>query len=268
MPEIKLIASDWEGTITESGGGRVPWPSDDIDKLANIMDEMRTDIEYPPFVLNTGRQAPYVEAALQAVHAFWEGYPSICENGCIFYYPTTKEFLIHPIAEDIEDEIPHIRKSTFEIIKRVTGVEEPIKKYGELGKEYSISVSPPEGKVEWIYGILKEELAKFEEIIEITHSKSAVDITPKGVNKGSALDYLSKLTSIPIENMLGIGDSHGDIKSLERTGISAAPSNATEEIKNIVKYVSPYPTTRGVIDILYEFVPRLKVRYTKGQAVD
>ncbi len=135
VKEICLIVLDWEGTMTESGGGRVPWPTRDIYVFSRLVDYMRNQENLPGIILCTGRQQPSVEAALQAIHAFYD-IPSICENGSILYYPRTKEFIFHPLITEEKTEL---------FYKARTLVHREVLKLGgnrELGKEYCISVNP------------------------------------------------------------------------------------------------------------------------------
>jgi hydroxymethylpyrimidine pyrophosphatase-like HAD family hydrolase len=70
------------------------------------------------------------------------------------------------------------------------------------------------------------------------------------VDKGSGVKWLSEETDIPLTQIGGIGDSTSDQKFLCLVGYSAAPANATDEIKVAVDYVSPYENGDGVVDIL------------------
>ena len=83
---------------------------------------------------------------------------------------------------------------------------------------------------------------------------SAVDITPIGIDKGSGLRWL--ITQLPQEfpmelaNIAGIGDSGGDLPFLHLVGFSAAPSNASTEVKAMVSYCSTKSNGQGVVDIM------------------
>jgi hydroxymethylpyrimidine pyrophosphatase-like HAD family hydrolase len=53
--------------------------------------------------------------------------------------------------------------------------------------------------------------------------------------------------------MLGVGDSDVDLPFLQTVGYAAAPSNANTAVKQLAHYISPYPTSAGVRDILRHF---------------
>lgn len=245
---IRLVLCGWEGCVSEPGGGTVPWPLHKMAKLNKIIAEMRSDSRYPPFALCTGRQFPYGEAALQALGAMWDNIPSILENGVGLYYPTTKKIAWHPaITPDIARAMMEVRGRAMEIIECMSGEM-------ERGKEYCISLNPPHGKdIEWMYEETAEQLNSFLDVIEIRRSLSAVDITPKGVNKGTALQFLSQVTGIPVQDVVGIGDSSNDLPMLNLVGHPACPGNAELEVQEIAEYASGYRTTDGVIDIIHHY---------------
>lgn len=242
---MELIACDWEGCIAEPASGPVPWPLDKIAILRGIIKEI--DV---PFVLCTGRQLPYVEAALQALGVFSD-IPSVAENGASLYFPKTKEVLLHPaITLEAKETLNVIRQKALEIVKHVGGNQ-------EYGKAFTISLTPPsQYSIKEFYQHVRERLNKFSDLVEISYSQSAVDITPRGVNKGSGLRFLVQIAKIDLNNVVGIGDSQGDLTMLREVGHSACPANADENIKSIVEYVSSLRTTDGVIDIIRQFVMR------------
>ena len=56
------------------------------------------------------------------------------------------------------------------------------------------------------------------------------EILPKDATKGEGVRRLSKLLSIPIENIYAIGDYYNDIDFLQAAGYSAAVSGAPKEV--------------------------------------
>ena len=95
-----------------------------------------------------------------------------------------------------------------------------------------------------------EALAPYSELLEVHSSVSCVDVTPAGIDKGAGARWLSAETGIPLAAMGGIGDSPNDLPFLRLAGRSAAPSNAADQVRAAVDYVSPYENGEGVLDIL------------------
>jgi 3-deoxy-D-manno-octulosonate 8-phosphate phosphatase (KDO 8-P phosphatase) len=75
-----------------------------------------------------------------------------------------------------------------------------------------------------------------------------------GIDKGAGVEWLSRETGVPLAQMAGIGDSPGDLPYLRRVGFSAAPANATDDVKRTVQYVSPFKDSKGVVDILLRWI--------------
>ena len=51
--------------------------------------------------------------------------------------------------------------------------------------------------------------------LNVTHSASAVDITPKGIDKFSGLQFLLEKLQLYPEDVAAIGDTKGDISFLK-----------------------------------------------------
>lgn len=256
---IQAMSVDWEGCVSEAGGGRVPWPLQKQLKLAQLLLKLWQEAGIW-FVLNSGRQAPYIEAALQALGIITDR-PSICENGSILYYPLSKTFLVNPIiTSEKARAFSEVKQTLIELVEELGGKR-------ELGKEYMFSSNPPDGMgIGKYYEDIRARVQRFvdEKIIEITHSQSAVDVTIAGVNKESGLQFWLQQTGLELKEVAAIGDSRGDWPVLERVALPMAPANATPETQEVVNkrggYVSPYPTTQGVIDCVSRVTENPRVR--------
>lgn len=197
-----------------------------------------------PMIFASGRQFAYVEALIQAVDIISE-FPSICENGSGFYYPRTKQIEPHPkIAPDKIAVLENIKKRFSSFVESHGG-------HIEHGREFCMSLIPaPNSLIDDYFLAVVNHITEFNGLVEITHSYSAVDITLMGINKGSALIHL--LGEIPMDptNVLAIGDSKNDLSMFKEIEHSGCPSNAMQEVKDVVKYVSPHASINGVIDII------------------
>jgi hypothetical protein len=65
-------------------------------------------------------------------------------------------------------------------------------------------------------------------------------------SKGNALMILSKYLNIPIQNTIAIGNDKNDITMFEVAGLSVAVSNASDNLKNKVDYVTLSNNEDGV----------------------
>lgn len=260
---IKQVIFDIDGVLTPSGSEG--WNMLGLRRLRALM--KKTPLIY---TLCSGRQSGYAIAIIQALELFhefrqevaehfadkWGGvrlqaWPCIIENGGIFYDPLAKRGMPNP-------ELARKHVKTLQEIKTMV-VPTLIRDHGcveESGKDFCISVNPPlkEGHadrrvdIKEFFSVVCGALHEYEDFIEISYSESAVDITPKGISKASAVSFMLKNTGLTPEEVLGIGDSTGDMAWLSLVGSTAAPANGSDTL--IVDYRSPYTITDGVYDIL------------------
>lgn len=192
--------------------------------------------------LCTGRSAPYVEAIAQMLHINqW----CICENGAYLYQPITDEIRYNPL---IQSETLQALNQFKELLN--TDEYKSLCK-PEVGKEICISLNPIKGSIEELYENLLEKIDTT--LLYMNHSTTAVDITPKGVDKGSALNFLCETEKFELSEIVSIGDSSGDLPFMKISGFKACPQNASQSVKGICDHVSAFDTTKGVLEILQHF---------------
>jgi hypothetical protein len=247
---IKLVVVDIEGCLTINK--KQPIDTGTLSKIHAYCELARRG-ERPPIVLCTGRPQPYAEAIIQTLDAFFSGFPSVVENGCFVYDPVDDALVPNPAIAGKEKDLRSIRDFLVErlVVTRLAKLEP--------GKELCISLDPiPGQRVEDLFRLTLETLpAGMKDLVFITHSSAAVDLTPKGVNKASGLAFMSEWTGIAFAEMIGIGDSAGDFPMLEAVGHPACPGNAKTEVIELVKrrggYVAGAPNTSGVWEILLHY---------------
>lgn len=265
MPSFKrtkLVASDMEGCITPAK--RTPvniWGMGLIQEYCaevNKRHEDKSKEPIPPIILVTGRSTGYVESIIQNINALGPAFkfPSIIENGALFWdHNKRKVCHYHAIVDIKRKEISDVDKFVKELITTGECKGNAIK---EPGKEICISLNPIQLSIEDLYEIIVEIFKKkgLDEAVNITHSSSAVDITPKGINKLSGLRELLLHEGIDPAKVLGVGDSEGDVDWLNSVGIRAAPHNATEDLRQKVSglFIADFPDSLGLAQILQSFI--------------
>lgn len=173
---------------------------------------------------------------------------TICENGAYIYHPLSDDIHYNPAITD------KTRAALLVFAQKL--YQEPYRSLCrlELGKEICISLNPIGISITDLFERLKQEIDT--ELLYLNHSTTAVDITPKGVNKASGLQLLAQHQACNVADFIGIGDTAGDLPFMELCGYTAAPANATEVVKAMVNYLSPYENTEGIIDILVKITNR------------
>ena len=179
------------------------------------------------------------------------GIYSVAENGAFVCDFRKNKFGLNPMIENIS-EIQRISREVISVLLEKIGGQK------EYGKEICISLNPP-GKIsiEEYFQKIKKELSEFEKSVEITHSTAAVDITPKGVNKGTGLGFATRKSGVELSEILYIGDSKGDFPAMKIAGSIACPASAAEECKELVLskggYISPHKDVKGVLNNIKRF---------------
>ncbi|MFT4073565.1 MAG: HAD-IIIA family hydrolase [Dysgonamonadaceae bacterium] len=92
------------------------------------------------------------------------------------------------------------------------------------------------------------------------------DIYMKASNKIEQFnDYIAK-TGYKPEEIVYIGDDIPDYQVMELVGLPIAPADATPEIKEIAKYISPFKGGEGVARDVISQVMKIQGKWMVGQA--
>ncbi|MEH2078805.1 MAG: hypothetical protein V7K89_01955 [Nostoc sp.] len=232
-----LIGTNVEGCISTAYRGSI-----DIVKIAKVRaycDFLKTDKgnKFPPIVICTGRSQGYVELLAQILGLANDDLdvPFIIEMGAAVYYPFSK---ITKSRLNQEDELlMHNIKSVLK--KELSDIEfEP--------KSFIVTVNPFKTEtVDKLYEKIFKLLSKqgLADMVEIIRGNTAVDITPKRINKISALekvveDYTrSKCNEAKnLKSIVYIAESSGDIEIINKVKRAyCSESEATPEVKQRVK---------------------------------
>jgi hydroxymethylpyrimidine pyrophosphatase-like HAD family hydrolase len=238
---MKLLVLDIDGVLSQ--GEAQAFDLKLFERLRAFNQKARTETSVPAVTINTGRPSPYVEAIMQAIDA-WQ--PAIYENGAGLYFPQSYEFRITPLfTSNLKNQL----RILIDLLdKEIVQTE---KAYWQPGKtichtlfscgEYTIEKLAEE------VGLLAKDVSQD---LAVAIAGQALNIYPAMITKGTGLEWLAQETKIPLSEMAGIGDSDGDIDFLKLLAYPAAPDNASLGVKAIAAYVSAYPTTAGLHDIL------------------
>jgi hydroxymethylpyrimidine pyrophosphatase-like HAD family hydrolase len=225
-----IVFCDNEGCIVEAKGK--PFNLEALNELQNAIATRNVK-----FSICSGRSTPYIEAISQCLGLVGSEIPSICEGGAVVYFPQTDSLtrVCDPVSET-----------------EVTSLLAPNSFRVELGKVVCVSVYPEPGHT--VAQLWSKIVIAGRPDWNVTKSIAAVDVTPRGISKKSGVEHVLTKLSLTWSDVLAIGDSWNDLPMLETATCSAAPANAIPEVKAICKYVSPFESTLGVIDILRHFL--------------
>lgn len=65
-----------------------------------------------------------------------------------------------------------------------------------------------------------------------------LEVMKKGVNKGSACQFLSDYLVIPASRIIAVGDEYNDVEMLKFAGLGVAMENARREVKELADWVT------------------------------
>ncbi|MDO4500577.1 MAG: HAD family hydrolase [Erysipelotrichaceae bacterium] len=68
--------------------------------------------------------------------------------------------------------------------------------------------------------------------------KGIINITSKGINKGHAVEKMSKLLGFDLKNTLILGDNYNDESMLKIAGYAVVPSNGEEAMKKLATFIT------------------------------
>jgi Cof subfamily protein (haloacid dehalogenase superfamily) len=81
-----------------------------------------------------------------------------------------------------------------------------------------------------------------------------LDVTHPQANKGEVVTALSQMLKIPPAKIATIGDGPNDVLMFQRSGVSIAMGNSSEEVKKGAKYVTASNQEEGFAQAMEQFV--------------
>lgn len=220
-----------------------------LDGLRRVNEAASWDNALPFITLCTGRQAPFVDAfsAFLSVRL-----PVIFEGGCGLFFPLAPpgdRHAWHPRFGDAAGE-EHRRLEA-----AVVELAESVGARASLGKGRLLTYHPGSGQdVDTLLEAFSGALSAQGIEAEVTRSANAVDISPHGITKGTAVRWLLDVIRdqggpvLSTDQVIGIGDAPNDLAFLEVVGKSVAPANAEDDLKAEVDVVSRYSDAKAVAE--------------------
>jgi hydroxymethylpyrimidine pyrophosphatase-like HAD family hydrolase len=228
-----FIAADVEGCITPPNRAQVDLRK--FQKLRGYCEFVKLHPEFPPLVVYTGRSQGYVELLAQCLGMLDNpiDLPFVIENGSALYHPTSKRTT--PLVTF--DQVKAVKEAQL-----ILSEELPLNTFEP--KTYMVTLNPQVAQSidelrEHITLILKER--QILDQLTITNTASAVDITPKGVNKLSGLREVLKYypkdrPSNDLSSIVALGDHISDLAILTQIGRAYCPAeNVHTEVRAFVE---------------------------------
>ena len=195
------------------------------------------------------------------------------ENQCISseYLPIAAMRMVYMVADNFQIPLwifrhkqwfvtgmdPVIEKEieTINYIPRQVSMEELVCEWEEKGicpNKLLIGAEPE--IVQKAYAALKE--LQIEGIDMACSSENFLEIFPKGMNKGRALELICRAQNIDPEDTYAFGDQELDVPMLEAAGTAIAMGNGIPEIKRVADFVTKTNNEAGIAHALRYFEAR------------
>lgn len=101
---------------------------------------------------------------------------------------------------------------------------------------------------------IRDAIEALGELKVVSSGQYGIDITHRGITKGSAVEILAKHYGIMREEIIAIGDSLNDVEMIEYAGLGVAMGNAKESVKTIADYVTTSNDEDGVAQVIEKFI--------------
>lgn len=221
MGRVRLVISDVDGTLTVRRGSLLI----DTEAVEAIRLLERSGVRV---ALVSGNSLPVTRAL--AIY-FGASGPVAGENGCVGFY---------------EGEVYHLSS------RRVP--EELVEELRRLGLRESWQNQYRHHDAAFI----SDGSVTLDDVVRVVsrfpgfkviHSGYAFHVAPEECGKGAAARWISRVTGVNLSEALSVGDGENDLEMLEVTGLSAAPADADERVKEAVSIVASKPGGKGFAEI-------------------
>ena len=269
--ERKILFLDLDGTLLNSCREVSPGNRAALEKALSLGHRV---------VINTGR--PLHSAIIQNERLGFSqnGCYVVCFNGGVIYDAYRKQIIYRkglslstaiPILELCNETGVHVQTYDMErVLVEPRWDDELIQKYcGRILMEYrvvpdfrtSLTEEPPkilavsETNRPALDELQRELPERFPDVDCFFSARHLLEIVPKGIHKGSALERLCGILNIPVANSIAAGDEENDLTMLLAAGIGCAMANAVPTVKQAADYVTVHNNDEdGIAEIVEKFL--------------
>ena len=94
-----------------------------------------------------------------------------------------------------------------------------------------------------------------DEVEAVRCYEGMIDITPKGINKGSAVKDFCEIWGISPSECVAVGDEGNDVAMFKVAGVGVAMINALPDVKAHADYITAKTNDEdGVAEVVYKFL--------------
>lgn len=241
--KIRLLLLDLDETLISKQNR----PLEDFSKLFEFLSS--NDIK---FSFATGRGMYFIEHLLKNDPVFLDTY-FIIHDGALIMNPLRKDMLhssiISPDILDVFLRKEYATKLFFNQLEAIRSLEDNLEEDSSLRPFWQKYIH--ESKTYQLYGrnISSDEARDFADTCEehgllsycFPYRKNPSHFSTlainKGNSKGNAVKILADYLSIPLHEIMIVGDGINDLSSFELDAITVATTHAVPEIKTLAKFI-------------------------------
>jgi Cof subfamily protein (haloacid dehalogenase superfamily) len=158
-------------------------------------------------------------------------------------YRSTEWYLTDPHAPHAEHEASTVRFEAV-VVPTYDGLLDSVVKIVGVSDDYDL-VARCEADVQQQFGTQVSAARSQPYYLDVTHPTA---------NKGVVIERLSHYYRIPLDQVAAIGDQLNDVLMFERSGLSIAMGNASEEVQRQATYVTASHEDEGFAKAIEEFI--------------
>jgi len=234
---IELFVTDTDGCLIE------PFEPYDLEDLAALRDQADGGQGTTPALsVCSGRPYPYAAAITQALDITL---PVLFESGGGLYDPEEARTIWNPqLTKEMEIKLETVQR-WFETQR------DP---YSKLSLDYAKRTqagvfSPDPQEIRASRPRTEQFVAEEAPGLRIHSSEISINVVPSGLTKRHGLKWLADHLGFDLNKIAYIGDSvDSDLDALRAVGTSFAPTNADEEVREQVDYVTEGAIIESVLE--------------------
>jgi Cof subfamily protein (haloacid dehalogenase superfamily) len=263
-PDIRLLLSDVDGTLVTSKKELTPEAVQAVERLgeAGIL-----------FAVTSGRPPRGLRMLIDPLKlttplAGFNGGLIVSEEFVTMQELVILDDVVGPIIEVLQDhglsvwvyqgtdwyvldlDGPHVAHEATVCQFMPTQLDDFDAVRGDIVKIVGVSDDP--ATIDKATGALNDA---FSSNVSATSSQTYyIDVTHQDANKGSVVDFLAATFSIDAAQIATIGDMSNDVLMFERSGLSVAVGNASDEVKSKATYTTTSNDDNGFANAVERFI--------------
>ena len=239
---IPLVILDLDGTVIGSSGHVAPavWDAAEEARAAGVK-----------IAVCTGR--PGLGVALRVARRLGPTVPHVFQSGAHMAYPDGETLMASSLRESATLQLVQHARALGLVLELYTPTNLYVERRTALSEAHAemigvaalvrdlaeVAQSEPVVRAQWVLTLEQEAPAMALRVDEVQVSRATspaqpdtlfVSLTRKGTSKGSAVRALCEHLRVPLDRVMAVGDSAGDLPMLELVGHPLVVGNAEPDL--------------------------------------